>query len=146
VCGLRGDRAARAEWLSVVDAIITPGFSVSTHHYGEFFDALVLLHDGQATEAVRLLATSPEDFETSHSVAWRPWYAALWAEAAVIAGDPAAALAAADRAGLLAAAERLRAAGCRYQWARTLVLAGGPERAVGQDELAAMGATPMAAG
>ena len=171
VCGLRGDRAARAEWLSVVDAIITPGFSVSTHHYGEFFDALVLLHDGQATEAVRLLAASPEDFETSHSVAWRPWYAALWAEAAVIAGDPAAAerlgrarryvagnpvalaivdraaaLAAADRAGLLAAAERLRAAGCRYQWARTLVLAGGPERAAGQDELAAMGATPMAAG
>jgi hypothetical protein len=41
-------------------------------------------------------------------------------------------------------AERLSAAGCRYQWARTLVLAGGPEQAWGEDELAAMGAAPMA--
>jgi len=46
--------------------------------------------------------------------------------------------------GMLAAADRLNAAGCRYQWARTLVLAGGPERARGEDELAAMGAAPMA--
>jgi len=48
--------------------------------------------------------------------------------------------------GMLAAAERLNAAGCRYQWARTLVLAAGPERARGEDELAAMGAVPMAPG
>jgi hypothetical protein len=54
------------------------------------------------------------------------------------------ALARADRDGMLAAAQRLRAAGCRYQWARTLVLAGGPERARGADELAAMGAIPTA--
>ena len=47
---------------------------------------------------------------------------------------------------MLTAAERLNAAGCRYQWARTLVLAGGPERARGEDELAAMGAAPMAPG
>ena len=47
---------------------------------------------------------------------------------------------------MLAAAERLSAAGCRYQWARTLVLADGPERARGEDELTAMGATPMALG
>ena len=45
---------------------------------------------------------------------------------------------------MLDAAERLSAAGCRYQWARTLVLAGGPERVRGEDELAAMGAVPMA--
>ena len=60
--------------------------------------------------------------------------------------ERSAALAAADRDGALAAAERLSAAGCRYQWARTLVLADGPERAHGEAELAAMGATPMAAG
>jgi len=60
--------------------------------------------------------------------------------------DRSAALAAGSRDGLLAAAERLNAAGCRYQWARTLVLAGGPERARGEDELAAMGAAPMAPG
>jgi hypothetical protein len=42
------------------------------------------------------------------------------------------------------AAEALSAAGCRYQWARTLVAMGGAERARGQAELAAMGATVMA--
>jgi predicted ATPase/DNA-binding CsgD family transcriptional regulator len=171
VCGLRGDSAGRAEWLQVVDAIVTPGRSISAYHYGEFFDALVLLHDGHPEDAVRLLVTSPEDFEDSQGGSWRPWYAALWAEAALLAGDPAAgdrvgrarrcavsnpvalaivdrsaALAAADRDRMLAAAQRLRAAGCQYQWARTLVLAGGPERVRGQDELAAMGATPMASG
>ena len=116
-----------------------------------------------------LLATPPEDFRDWYNGLWRPWYAALWAEAAVLAGDPAAAgrigrarrcaagnpialaivdrsaaLAAGCRDGMLAAAERLSAAGCRYQWARTLVLASGPERARGEDELAAMGAAPMA--
>jgi len=60
--------------------------------------------------------------------------------------DRSAALAAGSRDGMLAAAERLNAAGCRYQWARTLVLAGGQERARGENELAAMGAAPMAPG
>jgi predicted ATPase len=168
VCGLRGDSAGRAEWLEVVHALVTPGSSLPDLHYGEFFDALVLLHDGQPDEAMRLLATEPEGFFLSQSGFWRPWYAALWAEAAVITGDPraadrvgrarrwaggnpvalalmdrAVALGAGDRGRMLAAAERLRAAGCRYQWARTLVLAGGPGRARGEDELAAMGATPM---
>jgi hypothetical protein len=65
---------------------------------------------------------------------------------AIAVVERSAALADADRGGMLAAAERLRVAGCRYQWARTLVLADGPERARGEDELAAMGATPMAVG
>jgi hypothetical protein len=170
---LRGDDAGRAEWLTIVDAIATTSYSLDAYTalYGEFFDALVLLHAGRAEEAVTLLATPPEGFRAQYHALWRPWYAALWAEAAVLAGDPAAsgrigrarlfaagnpialavversaAFASGDRAGMLAAAERLRAAGCRYQWARALVLAGGPERARGEDELAAMGATPMAAG
>jgi hypothetical protein len=171
VCGLRGDEAGRAEWLTVVDALFAPSRPISQIHHGEFFDALVLLHRGRPDEAVALLATPPEEFRAWYNGLWRPWYAALWAEAAVLAGHPAAAerigrarwcgagnpialaiversaaLAAGDRAGVLAAAGRLRAAGCRYQWARTLVLAGGPERARGEDELAAMGATPMATG
>ena len=49
-----------------------------------------------------------------------------------------------DRAGLAPAAAALSAAGCRYQWARTLVAIGGAERARGEAELAAMGATVMA--
>jgi predicted ATPase/DNA-binding CsgD family transcriptional regulator len=171
VCGLRGDEAGRAGWIAVADALLTPGKKLSELHHGEFFDALVLLHGGRSQEAMRLLATPPEEFRAWYSGQWRPWYAALWAEAAVLAGDPAAvgrigrarlcaagnpialaivdrsaALVSGDRGGLLAAADRLRAAGCRYQWARTLVLAGGPERGRGEDELAAMGAMPMAPG
>ena len=171
MCGLRGDDAGRAEWLAVVDELVTPGRPLADVHHGEFFDALVLLHAGRPADAVTLLATPPEDFRAWYNGLWRPWYAALWAEAAVLAGDPAAvvrigrarrcaagnpialaivdrsaALAAGSRDGMLAAAERLNAAGCRYQWARTLVLAGGPERARGEDELAAMGAAPMAPG
>jgi hypothetical protein len=49
-----------------------------------------------------------------------------------------------DRAGLAPAAAALEAAGCRYQWARTLVAIGGTERARGEAALAAMGATVMA--
>ena len=168
VCGLRGDDAGRAEWLTVVNMLVTPGLPISKIHHGEFFDALVLLHGGHPQEALTLLATPPEDIRAWYNGLWRPWYAALWAEAAVLAGDPAAdrigrarrcaagnpialaivdrsaALASGDRDGMLAAAERLSAAGCRYQWARTLVLADGPERARGENELTAMGATPMA--
>jgi predicted ATPase/DNA-binding CsgD family transcriptional regulator len=171
VCGLRGDDAGRAEWITMANALVSPGLQLPSTHHDEFFDAMLLLHRGRPEEAVALLATPPEGLRTSHNGLWRPWYAAIWAEAAVLAGDPAAAgrigrarrcadgnpiawavvarsaaLASGDRAGVLTAAEQLNAAGCRYQWARTLVLAGGPERARGEDELAAMGATPMASG
>jgi hypothetical protein len=171
VCGLRGDDAGRAEWLTMVKALITPGHTIGDHHYGEFFDALVLLHGGRPEEALTLLAAPPEDFRDSSSGPWRPWYAALWAEAALLAGDQdaagrvgrarrcaagnpvalaiverSAAFVSGDRDAMLTAAERLRAAGCRYQWARTLVLAGGTDRACGEDELADMGATPMVSG
>ena len=105
---------------------------------------------------MQLLATPPEQFRDWHNGMWRPWYAALWAEAAVLAGHPdaadrirrarvatadnpiaaaivdrAAALAG-DRDGLIPAAAALQAAGCRYQWARTLVFIGGAERARGR--------------
>jgi predicted ATPase/DNA-binding CsgD family transcriptional regulator len=168
VYGLRGDDDARAAWLEVVDALATPGRTLSTMHFNEFFDALLLLHRGQGEAAMRLLLAPPEELRTWVSGMWRPWYAALWAEAAVVTGHPdaagrirrarlatwdnpvaaaiverAAALAG-DRAGLAPAAAALSAAGCRYQWARTLVTIGGAERARGEAELAAMGATVMA--
>jgi len=41
-------------------------------------------------------------------------------------------------------AAALAAAGCRYQQARTLVLAGGDHQTSGERILAAIGATPMA--
>ena len=168
VHGLRGDDDARAAWLEIVDALATPGRPLSTMAFNEFFDALLLLHRGQGEAAMRVLVAPPEDFRTWASGMWRPWYAALWAEAAVVTGhqdaaarirraqlatwdnpvaaaivDRAGALAG-DRAGLHPAAAALSAAGCRYQWARTLVAMGGAERARGEAELAAMGATVMA--
>ena len=57
--------------------------------------------------------------------------------------DRAAALAG-DRGGLVPGAHALAAAGCHYQWARTLVFIGGSERQRGQAALAAMGAIAMA--
>jgi len=65
-----------------------------------------------------------------------PVAAAIVARAAALTGEGAAVLA--------GASAKLQAAGCRYQWARTLVAIGGAERARGEAELAAMGATVMA--
>ena len=171
VHGLRGDEAARAAWLDLVKVleIPKPGWRLAEQNFGAFFDAWLLLHRGRPAEAAALLQTPPEEFRTWFTVRWRPWYAALRAEAAVLSGqagaaavvaaarataadnpiaaavvDRAAALAAGDRPRLLAAAAALEPTGCRYQWARTLVFAGGPERDAGRTVLAAMGATPMA--
>ena len=168
VHGVRGDDAARAAWLDVVAALANPIRPLPGTGYGEFFDALVLLHRGQAEAAAQRLLTPPEHLQWWVGGMWRPWYAALWAEAAVLAGHPdaaarigrarlatmgnpiataivdrAAALAG-DRDGLVPAAAALAAAGCRYQWARTLVAIGGTERVRGEAALAAMGATVMA--
>ena len=171
VAGLQGNDAARARWLDVVSAMTTHSPRASELHLGEFFDAVVLLHRGQAEQAVELLTTPPEFFADWFNGMWRPWYAAVWAEAGVLAGQPAvervdrarrgangnpiataivdrtAALAAdsrdARREGLTRAADALRAASCRYQEARTLVMLGGGHRDRGAAALASMGATPM---
>jgi hypothetical protein len=125
----------------------------------------MLLHLGRAREAVECLRIPPHELRRWYQSIWRPWYAAAWAEAGVLAGEPdaveriesvrattaenavtaalverAAALATGDRAGIVAAAEALDAAGCRYQWARSLVLAGGAHRERGAAVLAEMGA------
>jgi predicted ATPase/DNA-binding CsgD family transcriptional regulator len=168
VYGLRGADAERAAWVEVADCLVTAERSLRDGHCYEFFDALLLLHRGENQRALQRLATSPEDFRAWHNGLWRPWYAAMWAEAAVLTGHPgaadrlrrarlaaagnpiaasvvdrAAALASADREGLLAAATALNAAGCRYQWARTLIFAGAGERDRGEAAMAGLGATAM---
>jgi hypothetical protein len=170
VYGLRGDDDLRTLWLGIVDGLVTP-VRLSAIHFGEFFDALLLLHRGQAERAMLQLDTPPEHFREWHNGMWRPWYAALWAEAAVLTGrddvparihrarwstldnpiaaaivDRAAVLSrpgAPDRDALLSAAAVFEAAGCHYQWARTLVILGGKSRERGEAALAALGATPM---
>jgi predicted ATPase/DNA-binding CsgD family transcriptional regulator len=169
--GLRGDDSARTAWIDISTSMATPAQAIRDLRCYQFFDALLLLHHGQQTDALRLLNTPPEDFRSWHNGQWRPWYSALWAETAVLADHPgaadrvrrarlnaagnpiaaaivrrAAALARADRRELLAAATALSAAGCQYQWARTLILAGGQERDRGQAAMAAMRATDMVTG
>jgi predicted ATPase/DNA-binding CsgD family transcriptional regulator len=171
VHGLRGDNAARTAWIEVVHCLTTPDQAVRSIQCYEFFDALLMLHRGQLADALHLLSTPPEDFRSWNNGQWRPWYSALWAETAVLVGHPgagsrvhrarlgaagnpiaaaivsrAAALARADRRELLAAATALSAAGCQYQWARTLIFAGGQERDRGQAAMAGMGATDMVTG
>ncbi len=169
--GLRGEDDARTAWLEIVDRLKTPGRPLSAIHFGEFFDALLLLHRGLPEQAMELMDTPPEQFTEWHNGMWRPWYAALWAEAAVLSGyadaadrirrarlatagnpiataivDRALALTTqgGDRDGLTAVATALQEAGCRYQWARTLIIMGGQYRTRGEAALAAIGTTAMA--
>ena len=77
VHGLRGDEEARTAWLDVVDALATPGRALSTMHFNEFFDALLLLHQGRAAAAMEVLSATPEQFRGWAAGMWLPWYAAL---------------------------------------------------------------------
>jgi hypothetical protein len=165
VHGMRGDTESRAEWMRIFAALVPSRRQTHDQHSSAFFESLMLLHLGRAHDAVRCLEVPPHELRRWFQSIWRPWYAAAWAEAGVLAGEPdaaeriasvraltaenavaaalverAAALAAGDRTGVLAAAEALDAAGCRYQWARSLLLAGGAEREQGASVLAAMGA------
>ena len=155
VHGLRGDEEQSAEWRDRTIAIgVTPERLESPlSGYGPTFDAIVELHVGDIDAAVAWLAVDPDRLRTWFSGEWRPWYAALWAEAAVLAGRPDAAerierawlsvaanpvalamvercrgFADGDTDRLVAAAAALEPTGCRYQWARTMVMAGGEHR------------------
>jgi predicted ATPase/DNA-binding CsgD family transcriptional regulator len=169
VHGLRGDEEGRAEWQ---DRTIAIGMTAERLEsplsgYGPTFDAIVQLHVGDLDAAVSRLAVDPDRLRTWFSGEWRPWYAALWAEVAVLAGRPdaaerierarlsvaanpvaaamvdrTAAFAAGDTDGLVAAAAALEPTGCPYQWARTLVMTGGEHRVAGEAMLAEMGAVP----
>jgi hypothetical protein len=114
------------------------------------------------------MTSHPAAFRTWYGGEWRAWYAAAWAESAVLAGDPtagrritdarpivapnptaaalverAAALAAGDLGGLATLARTLDGTGCRYQAARTRILAGGDQAEQGRADMAALGAAPM---
>ncbi|MFC9706393.1 ATP-binding protein [Streptomyces sp. NPDC056943] len=165
VHGLRGDLAARAEWLGIVDRAGTA--EEYRHGYGAILDAMVLLHEGDAAEALDRLAPEPEQVWKWVTWIWLHWYVALRAEASALAGHPDArartaaarslvagnpvATAHVDRADalldgdlprLLATAKAFEAAGSRYQSARTLLLAGDEHAAAGAAALAEWGFGP----
>jgi hypothetical protein len=171
VHGVRGDDEARLEWLDILTEMrrATALEVGRSWGYSEFLDALVALHRGEVDDAADRLADGPDSLRRWDNATWRQWYAAIWAEAGVLADRPdrhaqlerarvicarnpvasaivdrAQALESGDNERLLASATALDAAGCRYQRARSLVLAGGDAAPVGQAILSEIGATPMA--
>ncbi|GAB3810574.1 hypothetical protein GCM10027605_49140 [Micromonospora zhanjiangensis] len=164
--GLRGDQEAHRAWDAVLKQLGTPPEHV--YGYGAVFDAMLLLHHGQASRALERMAPAPGEVWKWVTWIWLHWYVALRAEAAVLAGSPdardrlaeartvvagnpvadvlvqrAEALLDGDREALLAAAEAFDAVGCRYQSARTLVLAGGGYARRGAAALGDLGFAPM---
>ena len=169
VCGFRGDAAGRARWLAIVDAVNLPVRAPAKLTAGVVLDGMLLLHEGRFDDALARLSVPSGHQGGWHDGMWRPWHAAVRAEAAVLArlddaadairaaravaaGSPIAlglllraeALFAGDDDGLLVAAGRLEAAGSRYEWARTLALVEGPARSRGEAVLAELGTTPPA--
>ncbi|RIQ21082.1 ATP-binding protein [Jiangella rhizosphaerae] len=166
VHGARGDAAAQAVWHDVEAGVGAVERRPHDQRAVEsVFTALEMLHLDRPADAVAVLHRPPDEFRGWFELIWRPWYAAVWAEAAVLADlpdaaervgrarpfttdnvvaaavvDRTAALAGRDRDGVLAAAETLDAAACRYQWARSLLLAGGEHRSRGARALADLGA------
>ena len=166
--GLRGGQAARAEWLAIIDQLgVTPR---DRSGYSPTFDAIALLHHGQATLALERLDTEADEPNLWRIGTLLHWHVALRAEAAVLAGhrdathhlaaagpivagnpiatailDRAAALVDNDHERLLAAATVFETAGCPYQRARTLILAGGDSASTGNAALADLGLTPVTA-
>jgi predicted ATPase/DNA-binding CsgD family transcriptional regulator len=153
VHGIRGDEERRAAWVRVtIDAGTDPQDLVGWEKcWAATFDALLALHCSDLVEAERRLAADIDDqavFGDWDNGLWRPWYAALWAEAAVLAGhaeaeerlgrsrhaardnpiataivERAGAIAARDRAMLVSFAGTFAELGCPYQEARTVRLA-----------------------
>ncbi|WP_244843853.1 ATP-binding protein [Actinocatenispora sera] len=163
---LRGDEAARREWEAIRDRLGTP--PEHAYGYGAVFDALRLLHEGEVAAAVDRTAPEPDEVWKWVTWIWLHWYVALRAEAAVLAGDPAArdrvaaartivagnpvatalveraaALLDGDRDRLLATAAAFDVAECGYQVARTFVLAGGEHAERGARMVAELGLAPM---
>lgn len=160
---LRDDHDGRRAWRAMMDEL---GASPEhTYGYGAVFDAIGMLHHGQAARALERMAPEPDAVWKWVTWIWLHWYVALRAEAAVLAGNSdagrcvadaraivagnpvagaiverAGALLDGDRQRVLATAAAFDAAGCPYQWARTLLL-GGDER--GAAALADLGIAPM---
>ncbi|MGW2015974.1 ATP-binding protein [Streptomyces sp. NPDC001927] len=162
VHGLRGDHDARAQWLAIVDRAGTG--DEYRHGYGAVLDAQLLLHRGDPDAALERVAPEPEQVWKWVSWIWLHWYVTLRAEASALSGHPDArarvtaarttvagnpvasahvdrteALLDGDVPRQLAAAVAFETAGCRYQSARTLLLAGGDHAVAGTAALAALG-------
>jgi predicted ATPase/DNA-binding CsgD family transcriptional regulator len=155
VYGMRGDESRRAAWLRLTIDLGAERYDLAgtAHGWPWVFDGLLALHRNDAAAAVRRLAADiddPKPFQSAGAAPCRPWYAALWAEAAVldhrddaaarversrhtVRDNPiatamverAAAIATGDRDTLVRLAATFTRLGCPYQQARTARLAAG---------------------
>ena len=156
VHGMRGDDGRRAAWVRLtIDLGADPEqLAGCLLGWPPVFDGLLALHRDDPAGAMRRLAVDiddPELFGSLGSWEYRPWYAALWAEAAVLdrypdaaarversrhaARDNPIATAMVERADAIATGDRKKLVrlaitfaqlGCPYQQARTARIAAGP--------------------
>jgi hypothetical protein len=154
VHGMVGDDECRRAWIRItvdlgVDAAeLRAGFNTG---WAPTFDALLALHRDDPGSAMHRLSADLDDPPVSgfwNTGLWRPWYAALWAEAAVLADHPdaasrlersryaardnpiasaiverAAAVAAGDHDALERCATTFAGLGCPYQQERSRAIA-----------------------
>ena len=158
VHGMLGDDERRAVWLRITVEVGTTARRLAGCETGwaPIFDALLALHRDDPGAAVDRLSADLEDphvWGYWNTGLWRPWYAAVWAEAAVLADhldaasriersrhaarhnpiataivERAAAIAAGDHDALERCAITFARLGCPYQAARTGTIAAGPRR------------------
>jgi hypothetical protein len=151
VHGILGDDARRADWVQLTKDLIGGQQSTSAVAFVPTFDAIVALHRADVGAALEDLALDIDDRATwwhGGQMLYRPWYAAAWAEAVVLARhdgvrdrierarratrdnpiasavvERAAAFAAGDRNTVETLARTLNRLGCPYQVERTSVIA-----------------------
>jgi predicted ATPase/DNA-binding CsgD family transcriptional regulator len=151
VHGILGDDAGRAAWVELTSQVHGPGPRLSSRAWMPTFDAIVDLHRGQPEAAIEHLAVDLDDPDTwwhGGQTLYRPWYAAVWAEAVALVRradtddrierardaarhnpiasamiERAAAFAAGDRDAVERLAATFEALGCPYQQQRTAVIA-----------------------
>jgi DNA-binding CsgD family transcriptional regulator len=156
VHGMRGDDSRRAAWVRLTIDLGTDPEQLAGCLLGwpPVFDGLLALHRNDPARAMQRLAADiddPEMFSAIASWEYRPWYAALCAEAAVLDRHPnaagriersrhaardnpiataiverAAAITTGDRDTLTRLAFTFARLGCPYQQARTARMAAGP--------------------
>jgi predicted ATPase/DNA-binding CsgD family transcriptional regulator len=151
VHGILGDDHRREQWVQITHDLAGDYPMIADVAWEPTFDAIVDLHRRDVDAAVNRLTIDLDDPDTwwhGFIMLFRPWYAAVWAEAAVLAhrddalhrierarhaarDNPvasaiirrAAAFAAGDRTAIATLAPTFAALGCPYQQERTIVLA-----------------------
>jgi hypothetical protein len=149
VHGMRGDEERRADWVRMtIDLGVDPERLAGCElGWAPIFDGMLALHRDDTAGAVRRVAADLDDQALAQPWSigpWRPWYAAVWAEAAVLDGhadarirversrheardnpiasamvERAHAIATGDRAALSQLTVAFAQLGCPYQQTRT---------------------------